>query len=237
MIDMNKILRKEDRGKASYGWLNARYYFSFANYFNPEWVHFGALRVLNDDIIDASSGFPEHPHDNMEIITIPLSGTVEHKDSMGHTSLIKTGDVQVMSAGKGITHSEFNASSTEPLSLLQIWIFPKVKNVQPRYQQKTFDERLRVNAFQCLVSPNQSSEDLWINQDAWIHISNIDKNVKIPYNVKKPGNGVFVLVIEGEVSLQEETLTNRDAIFIKAETSIELFAEADSKVLIIEIPL
>src|SRR6195952_706652 len=186
-----------ERGHNDIGWLKANFSFSFGPYYNPEKVQFGVLRVLNDDIIAGGAGFGTHPHDNMEIITIPLSGALEHKDSMGNIGVIKSGEVQVMSAGSGVTHSEYNHSQTEAANTLQIWLFPKERNIKPRYDQKNFNELLSPNQFTTLISPDKSEDTLWINQDATFSLGDFELGQKIDYTVKTPGNGVYIFVIEG----------------------------------------
>ena len=191
------IHRANTRGNANHGWLNAWHSFSFANWYNPERVHFGALRVLNDDTIAAGMGFGTHPHDNMEIITIPLEGDLAHKDSMGNAATIKTGDVQVMSAGSGIRHSEFNPNADQQTKLFQIWLFPNKENVTPRYQQITLDQSLQKNNFAQILSPNPEDEGVWIHQDAWFYLSDFEQDVTKQLALKKEGNGFYIMTIEG----------------------------------------
>src|ERR1700712_57051 len=191
------IQKASERGGADHGWLNAKHYFSFASYHNPEKVHFGALRVLNDDIIAGGAGFPTHPHDNMEIVTVPLKGAISHKDSTGGAGVINAGDVQIMSAGTGIKHSEANASPTDLLNVLQLWVFPKLENITPRYDQRTFDEAGRKNNWQLTVSPDAADNALWINQDAVFALADIDAGNSIDYKIKFAGNGVYFFVIDG----------------------------------------
>lgn len=230
-----KIYRCEDRGKADYGWLKANYSFSFANYYNPKNIHFGLLRVLNDDIISPRMGFGTHPHDNMEIITIPLSGSLKHEDSMGNGSVISTGEVQVMSAGTGITHSEFNASDKEELSLFQIWIFPKEKGLKPRYDQKAFETL--PNSTTLLVSPDGRKDSLWINQDAFISRVKLSKGKQINYQLYSEKNGLYLMVIDGQLKTNGTTLNKRDAISFKNINSIDFSALEDVDLLILEIPI
>ncbi|MBU3714098.1 MAG: pirin family protein, partial [Ferruginibacter sp.] len=192
-----KIYRANERGSADYGWLKPNYYFSFSGYHNPEKVHFGALRVLNDDFIAGGGAFPPHPHDNMEIVTIPFTGALQHKDNTGGQGIIKAGDIQIMSAGTGIQHSEANASATEPVTLFQIWLFPKEKNIQPRYDQRSFDVAKRQNQWQIVVSPREEDDALWINQHARFALTNLDKGTDIVYNNAFEGNGLFLVVING----------------------------------------
>ncbi|MBK5271822.1 MAG: pirin family protein, partial [Bacteroidia bacterium] len=209
---MKSILHKaETRGHADHGWLNAWHSFSFAGYHDPSRVHFGVLRVLNDDTIAGGMGFGTHPHDNMEIITIPLSGQLEHRDSMGNTGVISKGEVQVMSAGTGIQHSEKNKNHNEPLKLLQIWVFPDQRNVEPRYDQKTFDLTTSKNNLLTIVSPMGEKEGLNIHQHAWFSLGKLDKDFTITYELKDKQNGVYVFVIEGSVKINGESLNRRDA--------------------------
>ena len=203
----NQLIHKAaTRGHADHGWLRTNHTFSFADYYNPERIHFGALRVLNDDYIAGGMGFGTHPHDNMEIITIPLEGDLEHKDSMGNGTVIKHGDVQVMSAGTGITHSEYNHNKTKPVQLLQIWVFPNKRNVTPRYDQITLDVNERRNKLQQILSPNSDDEGVWIHQDAWFHIGRFDQNFETTYTWKKQGNGVYVFVIKGDITVNGTAL-------------------------------
>lgn len=225
------------RGGADHGWLKAKHSFSFASYFNPAKVHFGALRVLNDDIVMPSMGFGTHPHDNMEIITIPLKGAVKHKDSTGTEGIIHAGDVQIMSAGSGIFHSEHNASSHEILNLLQIWIFPKVENIQPRYAQKTFDKNERINKIQTVVSPEKNAESLWINQDAFLSISYVEAGKKVSYQNFMKENGIYLFVISGKVKLDGRELSERDAIGISEIANFDVEAIENSELLFIEVPM
>ena len=235
---MKTILHKADsRGHANHGWLNAYHSFSFASWFNPERVQFGMLRVLNDDTIAAGMGFGTHPHDNMEIITIPLEGDLAHKDSMGNASVIKTGDIQVMSAGTGIQHSEFNPNADLQTKLFQIWLFPKFRNVEPRYQQITLDQSLQKNNFAQILSPNADDEGVWIHQDAWFYLSDFEKNYTSKLALKKEENGFYIMNIEGEIEVNGKKLEKRDAIGIWEITEIEVKATSDSKFLIMEIPM
>ena len=235
---MKTVLHKaETRGHANHGWLDSHHTFSFANYYDPGRIHFGALRVLNDDQVAGGRGFGEHPHDNMEIISIPLSGDLEHKDSMGNKTVIRQGDVQIMSAGTGIQHSEYNKNKDEKVNFLQIWVFPKEKNIQPRYDQKTFPQAERVNRLQEVVTPVKNSEGVWINQDAWFHLGNLKKDFKTSYDVKKKGNGVYVYVIEGGVSINGQVLNKRDGIGISEVDKLDIEANHDSEVLLMEVPM
>jgi len=234
----NTVLHTADsRGHANHGWLNAYHSFSFASWYNPDRVQFGMLRVLNDDTIAAGMGFGTHPHDNMEIITIPLEGDLAHKDSMGNAATIKTGDVQVMSAGTGIQHSEFNPNADQHTKLFQIWLFPKYRNVEPRYQQITLDQSLQKNDFAQILSPNADDEGVWIHQDAWFYLSDFDKDFSKKLSLKKEGNGFYIMNIEGEIEVNGEKLEKRDAIGIWETSEIEIKANTNSKFLVMEIPM
>jgi len=235
---MKKIIHKaESRGFQDHGWLKASHSFSFANFYDPARVHFGLLRVLNDDIVAPGMGFGTHPHDNMEIVTIPLKGSLAHKDSLGSEGVISPNEVQVMSAGSGIRHSEFNASATEEVNLLQIWVFPKERDIEPRYDQKKFNPAHSKNSFQTLVSPKSDGEAMWINQEAYFSIGNFDQGAKVSYTIKQPGNGAYVYLIEGEAKILDETLGRRDAIGIFDTEKFNIAATKNSKILIIDIPM
>ena len=226
-----------ERGHANHGWLNAHHSFSFASWYDPRKTHFGALRVLNDDEIAAGMGFGTHPHDNMEIVTIPLSGAIAHKDSMGNNGIIKSGDVQIMSAGTGVQHSEFNASKTEALNLLQIWVFAKKRNIQPRYEQKTFKPEENINAFTLLVSPSKEDESVWINQDAFFSYGIFDENKTVDYKIKHEGNGAFVFVVDGKATVADKLLQKRDAIGVSETENFIIQTELPSRILIVEVPM
>ena len=211
---MKTIIHKADtRGLANYGWLETRYTFSFANYYNPERVHFGTLRVLNDDCIAGGQGFGKHPHDNMEIITIIREGELEHQDSMGHTIALKKDEVQVMTAGTGIFHSEYNRLPDTQLKLFQIWVFPSKKDLKPRYDQKVFDPAERKNKWQEIVSPHPNGA-LLINQNAWFSLISLEEGKSANYNLKSEGNGIYLFVIEGKINFNDETFEKRDGIGI-----------------------
>jgi len=234
----NFILHKaSSRGHADHGWLNAYHSFSFASWYNPERIQFGMLRVLNDDTVAAGMGFGTHPHDNMEIITIPLEGDLAHKDSMGNSSTIKTGDVQVMSAGTGIQHSEFNPNADLQTKLFQIWLFPKYRNVEPRYQQITLDVAKQKNSFAQILSPNPDDEGVWIHQDAWFYLSDFEANFSKTLALQKESNGFYIMTIEGEILVNGEILEKRDAIGIWETNEIEIKANSDSRFLVMEIPM
>ena len=232
-----KIQRANERGFADHGWLRANHSFSFANWYDPAKIHFGAIRVLNDDIIAGGKGFGAHPHDNMEIVTIPLSGAIAHKDSTGTEGIISKGDVQIMSAGTGITHSESNASKSEALNLFQVWVFPKIKNIKPRYEQKTFDENERLNKWQIVVSPDEKDGGVWINQDAVFSLSHAEKNTTLSYKNKFKGNGVYLMVIDGEVEVNKQVLNKRDAIEITDAGEISIDIKSDADLLAVEVPV
>ena len=234
----NNVLHKANtRGHADHGWLNAYHSFSFASWYNPERIQFGMLRVLNDDTIAAGMGFGTHPHDNMEIITIPLEGDLAHKDSMGNAEVIKTGDVQVMSAGTGIQHSEFNPNADQRTKLFQIWVFPKYRNVTPRYQQITLDETEQKNNFAQILSPNADDAGVWIYQDAWFFLANFDKDFTKTYTINKEGNGMYVFVISGKITLDGQELETRDGLGIWDFTNLEITAATAAKFLLMEIPM
>jgi hypothetical protein len=235
---MNTIIHKaETRGHANHGWLNSHHTFSFANYHNPERMHFGVLRVLNDDTVAAGMGFGTHPHDNMEIVSIPLEGDLEHKDSMGNIAVIKEGDVQVLSAGTGVTHSEYNKNKDKEVKFLQIWIFPKTKNVTPRYDQISISGIATDNVFYQVLSPNKDDQGVWINQDAWFHIGKFTKGNTDEYKIKKVGNGVYAFILEGEVEINNEKLSKRDGMGIWDTDSINVKATENARVLLMEIPM
>ena len=226
-----------DRGSADYGWLKPNYYFSFSQYYNPERIRFGLLRVLNDDFIAGGGKFHTHPHDNMEIVTIPLEGAVEHRDSTGGHGIIRAGDVQIMSAGSGVQHSEANASDTDPLSLFQIWIFPKERDIAPRYEQRRFDPAARQNRWQMVVSPREADQALWINQDARFALANLEAGQSLSYTPAFAGNGVYLVVIKGTVTVGENRLQTRDAIGISETDGFSIYAETDAELLAIEVPM
>ena len=235
---MKSILYKEaDRGKGDYGWLKPNYYFSFGQYHNPKNVHFGALRVLNDDFIAGGGAFPTHPHDNMEIVTIPFTGALKHKDSTGGEGIIKAGDVQIMSAGTGVEHSEANASATDAVTLFQVWLFPKEKNIKPRYDQKTFDVNERINKWQFIVSPNIADNGLWINQNARFALSTLKAGIELTYKNYFKDNGVFLVVINGAIKVDDKVLNRRDAVGISDTESFTITASEDAELLAIEVPM
>ncbi|MDX2003331.1 MAG: pirin family protein [Chitinophagales bacterium] len=235
---MKTIIHKADtRGHANHGWLNTYHTFSFSSYHNPERVHFGALRVLNDDYVAAGMGFGKHPHDNMEIVTVPLTGALKHNDSTGREKIIRKGEVQIMSAGKGIYHSEINASHDEAVTLLQIWVLPKERNIEPRYDQKEFGVENRKNRIQTVVGPDQKEGALWINQDSWFSLSDLDAGQEITYALNKSGNGVYVFVIEGSANIEGQQLEKRDGIGISETDSILVKTSTGAELIFIEVPM
>jgi len=235
---MKTIFHSDDsRGSANHGWLKAKHSFSFANYYNPERINFGKLRVLNDDFIAAGQGFATHPHDNMEIITIPLSGDLEHKDSMGNSGIIRAGEIQVMSAGTGIQHSEFNANKNKDLKLLQIWVFPNKQNVEPRYDQVSIQDLEKENELFQIVSPNKNDTGVWIHQDAWFHMGNLKKGYKDEYKFKVVNNGVYVFLIDGKVKIGTHILNKRDALAVSETNNLEIEVMEDAHILLMEVPM
>jgi redox-sensitive bicupin YhaK (pirin superfamily) len=236
---MKTVLHKSNtRGDANHGWLHSKHSFSFANYYNPERMNFGVLRVLNDDIVAKGRGFSTHPHDNMEIISIPLAGDLEHKDSMGNTTVIRNGDIQVMSAGTGVRHSEYNKNEDQEVKFLQIWLFPNKKDVQPRYDQLSLKLEDRKNKLQQILSPNVDDEGVWIHQNAWFHLGTFDKNTCTSYDLKDMRNGVYAFVINGEFEINKQTLTSRDGLGLWDLESFEIEARSsNSEILLMEVPM
>ena len=235
---MNTVFHKANtRGSANHGWLEVNHSFSFANYYNPDRMNFGVLRVLNDDTIAPLKGFGTHPHDNMEIISIPLEGALKHKDSMGNGAIVQHGDVQVMSAGTGIRHSEFNANDDQPVSLLQIWLFPNKKNVTPRYDQISIKDIEQKNEFYQVLSPSANDQGVWIHQDAWFHLGKFDQDVCKNYKINKSGNGVYAFIIEGTAEIAGQTLSKRDGFGIWEIDEFEIKANKDSRILLMEVPM
>ncbi|MFM2145887.1 MAG: hypothetical protein RL732_723 [Bacteroidota bacterium] len=227
----------DTRGSADHGWLKSHHTFSFAGYYDPERIHFGALRVLNDDTVAPGRGFGTHAHDNMEIISIPLEGDLEHRDSMGNTTVIHNGDIQVMSAGTGITHSEYNKNPDRPVKFLQIWIIPDKRQVAPRYGQLTLDPRDRINTFQQVLSPNPDGPGLWIHQRAWFHITSLEAGRSLPYSIQEPGNGVYAFVLEGSVQIDGHRLERRDGLAIQNATTLDCQALTKTELLVMEVPM
>ncbi len=232
------IIHKADtRGNANFGWLNSYHTFSFGHYFEPSRTHFGALRVLNDDTVAAGMGFGTHPHDNMEIISIPLEGDLEHQDSMGNKTVIKNGDIQVMSAGTGVSHSEYNKNKDKLVKFLQIWVFPNKRNVTPRYDQITLHETDRRNKFQQILSPNANDEGVWIHQDAWFHLGKFDQGLSSTYKLKKEGNGIYAFIIDGEVNINGEQLAKRDGMGLVETSELTITANTKAEILLMEVPM
>ncbi len=235
---MKTVIHKaEERGIAEFGWLHSRHSFSFGRYFNPEKMGFGLLRVLNDDIVEPGEGFGKHPHDNMEIISIVLDGELEHRDSMGTGSVIKTGDVQVMSAGKGITHSEFNHSNERRVNFLQLWIIPKEKNIEPVYDQKSFTLTKRKNRIQTVVSGIKPDNILNIHQNASISFGNFEKGKDVNYNIQYPGNGAYLFILNGNIKLNGDSIAGKDAIGISDTTEFSFHTESDTDFIIVDVPM
>lgn len=226
-----------ERGFNTFGWLKSYHSFSFGRFYDPNKMNFGLLRVLNDDHVEAGMGFGTHPHDNMEIVSIPLSGALKHNDSTGREAIIKSGDVQIMSAGTGIQHSEYNASKTEAVKFLQIWVFPKEENITPRYEQKAFSEEAKQNKFLTVVSPEKDADSIWINQDARFNLANIDEGKKLNYTLHDDKNGIYVFLLEGSLNLAGKTLNERDAIGVYDIKDIDVEALTTAKLLLIEVPM
>ncbi len=235
---MKSVIHKANtRGHANHGWLNSYHSFSFANYYNPERMNFGVLRVLNDDQVSAGKGFGTHPHSNMEIISIPLSGDLEHKDSMGNTTVIKEGDIQVMSAGTGIQHSEFNKNLDQEVRFLQIWVIPNKQNVTPRYDQIPLKDVEIENEFYQILSPNENDKGVWIHQDAWFNIGDFKKETSTSYKLNNTNNGVYAFVLEGELSINGQNLEKRDGFGVWEESELKIETKSNTKVLLMEVPL
>ncbi|WP_350292992.1 pirin family protein [uncultured Croceitalea sp.] len=236
---MNTILHKAStRGDANHGWLQSKHTFSFANYHNPERMHFGVLRVLNDDVVAPGMGFGTHPHQNMEIISIPMEGDLEHKDSMGNTAVIKSGDIQILSAGTGITHSEYNKNKDEKVKFLQIWIFPNQKNTTPRYDQITLTTEERKNKIQQVLSPDPEDAGVWIHQDAWFSMTNLDKGKSLKYELKNAErNGVYAFVLKGDATINKQALNKRDGFGIWDVDHLDIKADTDTELLLMEVPM
>ena len=232
------ILHKaETRGFANHGWLQSYHTFSFAEYYDPKRMNFGALRVLNDDQVAPGMGFGTHPHDNMEIISIPLEGDLEHKDSMGNVALIKRGDIQVMSAGTGIRHSEYNKNKDSVVKFLQIWVFPNKENVKPRYDQITLKEEDRKNKIQQILSPDPDDEGVWIYQDVWFHLGKLDKGISLDYKFRKKTNGVYAFILSGYATISDTALDPRDGFGISDTDRIMISADSDTEILLMEVPM
>lgn len=237
---MKKILHPaHTRGSANFGWLQAQYSFSFANFFNPDRIQFGKLRVLNDDIVAGGSGFGKHPHQNMEIVTIPQEGALRHSDSMGHEGIIESGDIQVMSAGSGVEHSEMNANSKDPVKLFQIWVFPETENVTPRYDQKKIAPLLNKNSFSTVVRPKDKAkdDDLWVHQQAYFNIGEFTETTNTTYTLHNKAHGIYLMVIQGTITVDNEILNKRDAIGLWETDQVSIIANEGSRVLLIEVPM
>ena len=235
---MKTVVHTSDsRGHADHGWLNARHSFSFAGWFHPERIQFGALRVLNDDIIQGAMGFGTHPHDNMEIVTIPLKGDLEHKDSMGNSAVIREGDIQVMSAGTGVYHSEYNKNADKEINLFQLWIFPNQRDVAPRYDQIPIRTLYQKNTFFQILSPSSEDQGVWIHQNAWMHMLDADAQTSHTYTIKSPGNGVYVMIIEGQIALNDQVLNRRDAMGVWDTNDFEIQVLQDTQVLLVDVPM
>jgi redox-sensitive bicupin YhaK (pirin superfamily) len=236
---MNTVLHKADtRGDANHGWLQSKHSFSFANYHNSERMNFGLLRVLNDDTVAPGMGFGTHGHQNMEIISIPIKGDLEHKDSMDNTTVIKSGDIQVLSAGTGITHSEYNKNSDKEVKFLQIWVFPKEENVTPRYDQITLDVKDRENQFQQVLSPNPDDSGVWIHQNAWFNMTNLDGGKALTYTLNNPErNGVYAFILNGDATINNQPLNKRDGFGVWDIKALDIKADTDTEILLMEIPM
>ncbi|WP_281540742.1 pirin family protein [Maribacter aestuarii] len=235
---MKTVLHEANtRGHANHGWLDSHHSFSFANYYNPERMNFGVLRVLNDDVVSGGRGFGTHPHNNMEIISIPLEGDLQHMDDMGNSTIIREGDIQVMSAGTGVSHSEYNKNKDEAVKFLQIWIIPKKQNVSPRYDQISIADVKTPNEFNQILSPNADDQGVWIHQDAWFHLGDFDAGITKVYNLKKAKNGVYIFVLEGTVEVNGQRLESRDGYGIWDSESFDFISISNSEVLVMEIPM
>ena len=234
----NSVLHKANtRGIADLGWLKSYHTFSFSHYYDPNRMNFGMLRVLNDDTVAAGMGFGTHSHQNMEIISIPLEGDLEHQDSMGNKTVIKNGDIQVMSAGTGIQHSEYNKSKVSEVKFLQIWVIPNQQNVTPRYDQITLNPADRKNKLQQILSPNPKDEGVWIHQDTWFHLGHFDQDFGTTYTIKKKGNGLYVFVLKGNVTINGQELNARDGFGLWNIDTIEINASSDAEILLMEVPV
>lgn len=236
-MEKHIIHKAETRGNANFGWLNSYHTFSFGHYFEPSRTHFGVLRVLNDDTVSQGMGFGTHPHDNMEIISIPLEGDLEHQDSMGNKTVIKNGDIQVMSAGTGVSHSEYNKNKDQAVKFLQIWVFPNKRNVTPRYDQITMNVADRENKFQQILSPDPNDEGVWIHQDAWFHLGKFEAGKSTSYQLKKADNGVYAFLLEGDATINGEKLNKRDGMGIEGASEINIEANTNAEILLMEVPM
>ena len=236
---MKSILHKANtRGDANHGWLHSKHTFSFAGYHHPERMNFGVLRVLNDDTVSESRGFGAHPHRDMEIISIPLEGDLKHQDNMGNETVIKSGDIQVMSAGTGVMHSEYNNSPKHPVKFLQIWIMPHKQNVEPRYDQITLDTADRKNKLQQVLSPIADDAGVWIHQNAWFTMTNLDEGKKVQYTLKDAkNNGVYAFVLKGDASINSTSINERDGLGIWEVPTLDITADSDTEILLMEVPM
>lgn len=227
----------DSRGNADHGWLKSKHTFSFAHYHDPKRMGFGALRVINDDYVIGGKGFGVHPHQDMEIISVPLSGKLSHGDNIGNKGVIKTGEIQVMSAGTGIMHSEMNGDENEPVKFLQIWVMPNKRNVEPRYQQVQLNEIMQANKFNQVLSPDSDDDGVWIHQDAWFSLGEFEQDLTQTYQLNKPGNGVYVFVIEGKAVVENQTLDARDGLGVWDTNNVTIEISKKSKILLIEVPM
>lgn len=236
---MNTVLHKAyTRGDANHGWLHSKHTFSFANYHNPERINFGVLRVLNDDRVSENQGFGTHPHRDMEIISIPLEGDLKHKDNMGNETVIKQGDIQVMSAGTGVMHSEYNNNPDQAVKFLQIWVIPNKQNVTPRYDQITLDTADRKNKLQQVLSPNADDAGVWIHQNAWFNMTDLDKDKELEYKLNDPkNNGVYAFILKGDVTINGQTLNERDGLGIWDVETLDIKADSNTEILLMEVPM
>ncbi len=229
--------KAETRGDANHGWLQSKHTFSFANYYDANRMHFGVLRVLNDDTVSAGMGFGTHSHNNMEIISIPLEGDLEHKDSMGNTTVIRKGDIQIMSAGTGIQHSEYNKNKDAEVKFLQIWIIPNKKNVTPRYDQITLNPLDRKNQLQQIISPYPDDAGIWIHQNAWFYLADFDTDFSLSYSLKSKENGVYIFILNGQIQINDLTLHSRDGLGIWDTDRIEINVSANTSFLLMDLPM
>ena len=236
-MSQSVLHRAETRGHANHGWLNSYHTFSFAGYNDPERMHFGVLRVLNDDTVAGGMGFGKHPHDNMEIISIPLAGDLEHQDTTGRQAVIRQGDVQVMSAGTGLAHSEKNHNRDQEVKFLQIWVFPNQRNVAPRYAQQSFRAEDRHNKLQQVLSPSPDDDGVWIHQDAWFHLADLDASVSLEYELKQAGNGVYAFVLEGDLTVNGQKLHRRDGLGLWETDKLDIKADTNARLLLMEVPM
>ncbi len=236
---MGTVLHKADtRGDANHGWLHSKHTFSFANYHNPERMNFGVLRVLNDDTVSESRGFGSHPHKDMEIVSIPLEGDLKHQDNMGNATIIKEGDIQVLSAGTGIMHSEYNNNPDKPVKFLQIWVVPNKQNVEPRYDQITLDASDSKNKLQQILSPNEDDAGVWVHQNAWFNMTTLDNGKQVQYNLNDAeNNGVYAFVLKGDASINGQALNERDGFGVWDVKSLDIKADSDARILLMEVPM